>query len=201
VFPNAAGTFNIGIFYDGDWRALTVTLVGAAAGDADVVVLAACQILSPSFEMPVGKLGVTMGQDVYFLGFPFGLSTEAGNINRNLPLPLVKKACLSGRAGTKEHGIWLLDGFNNPGFSGGPVVARLPCSDLRSPLHLIAVISGYRFQVDPVYDGDKQLPISARSNTGIIISYDANIIPVIVEGNPIGPELPKNAEQGVTPNA
>ena len=194
VFPGVTGTFNIGIFYKSEWIALTVSLVGVASEDADVVVLAACQILSPPFEMPVGDLGMTLGQDVYFLGFPFGLSTDASTINSNLPLPLVKKACISGRVGTKENGIWLLDGFNNPGFSGGPVVARKPFGSIQDPLHVIGIISGYRFQVDPVYDGDQELPISARSNTGIIITYDSRIIIAIVARNPIGSIINEEAE-------
>lgn len=64
-----------------------------------------------------------LGQDVYFLGFPYfdaSISYKAEILNRDFPLPLVKKATLS--SFLQQNGLYFyLDGHNNPGFSGGPV--------------------------------------------------------------------------------
>ena len=64
--------------------------------------------------------GIIFGQDVCFLGFPYCLHTELGEVNRNFPLPFIKKSTFS--ASDDKWNVLYLDGDNNPGFSGGPVV-------------------------------------------------------------------------------
>ena len=65
-----------------------------------------------------------LSQDVYFLGFPYDLTNDGGTINRNFPIPLIKKGILSAIQ-VGEVKTLLLDGHNNPGFSGGPVVCQI----------------------------------------------------------------------------
>jgi hypothetical protein len=61
-----------------------------------------------------------------------------------------------------------LDGHNNPGFSGGPVLFK---EQEHGKLKVAAVVSGYRFANEPVYHGEQKLPVTYRYNTGIVISY------------------------------
>ena len=69
-----------------------------------------------------------LGQEVYFLGYPYGLYTTFGDQGG---VALIKHACISARVacsaiypdGDKDTMLILLDGLNNPGFSGGPIVA------------------------------------------------------------------------------
>src|SRR5262249_31211276 len=81
---------------------------------------------------------------------PDGLFTS---INQGGAVALIKHAYVSARVscasikkdGDKDQDFILLDGFNNPGFSGGPVVAPdmfLPFSNIRAQ-KLIGVVGGF----------------------------------------------------------
>ena len=127
---------------------------------------------------------MTLAQDVYFLGFPFGMSTDIGDLNLNFPLPFVKKAILS--AFGKDEGLVLLDGHNNPGFSGGPVVAGGSAVD-GSGVGIIGVISGYRADRQAVRDSSKnEGPYTYDMNTGIIHVWSGCRVNQLIQNNPIG---------------
>ena len=59
-------------------------------------------------------------------------------------MPLVRTAYFSGIVNLDGHDIMLLDGFNNPGYSGGPVFTV----GLDGKPALAGVISGYRFEIE-----------------------------------------------------
>ena len=113
------------IFHENQWKSIDVTLVGECDGEIDIAVLAAGILLSPNFALPASAGGIIWGQDVYFLGFPYGWYGEIGELNRHFPMPFVKKAILSCTF-SQDDGVqhFYLDGHNNPGFSGGPVVFK-----------------------------------------------------------------------------
>ena len=181
----------IEIFHEGTWKRLRVNLCGIARDDIDIVVVSPEVQLSPPFELEPTLGGIIFGQDVYFLGFPYGLKSEYENLFRNFPVPLVKKGCLSAIIGKPtDRQIILIDGFNNPGFSGGPVVFRNPANPT-SPLKVLGVISGYRFSTDPTYFEDDKAPFTVRSNTGIIICHGICHAEEIISKNPNGIELRK----------
>ncbi len=102
------------------------------------------------------------GQEAYFLGFPYGLFTS---INQGGAVALIKHAYVSARVrctaiyrdGDADQDFLLLDGFNNPGFSGGPIVAPDMFSTFTNMRQqkLIAVVSGF-------------VSAAAAANTGII---------------------------------
>ncbi len=66
-----------------------------------------------------------------------------------------------------------LDGLNNPGFSGGPVIAPdmfSPFTNVRAQ-KLIGVISAYRSEETPLsVDGKLLANATTSTNTGIIIA-------------------------------
>jgi S1-C subfamily serine protease len=117
------------------------------------------------------------GQEAYFLGFPYGLFTVAGQG----AVALIKHAYISARVsctavykdGDKDQEFILLDGFNNPGFSGGPVVAPdmfSPFTNIRMQ-KVIGVIAGYRAENTPLnVDGKALANASIATNTGIIFA-------------------------------
>lgn len=91
---------------------------------ADVAVFRLRRPITPNHPLPLSVDDMVFGQDCYFLGFPLGLTFDIGEFEY---FPLVKRATVS----AKNHRIngrpiLLLDGWNNPGFSGGPVVFRPP---------------------------------------------------------------------------
>jgi hypothetical protein len=75
--------------------------------------------------------------------------------------------------GTKDDELILLDGLNNPGFSGGPVVGPdmfSPFTNVRAQ-KLIGVISGYRNDNIPLnVNGQSVDNASVAANSGIIIA-------------------------------
>ena len=79
--------------------------------------------------------------------------------------------------------VIFLDGHNNKGFSGGPVLFK---EQEHGELKVAAVVSGYRFSNEPVYQGDQELPVTYRYKTGIIISYGIKHAVALATANPIG---------------
>ena len=73
----------------------------------------------------------------------------------------------------------LLDGHNNPGFSGGPVITY---SEKMDKQFIVAIISGYINQpqsVNVTY-GTVTNPLLINENSGIIISYTSGYIKEII---------------------
>ena len=71
--------------------------------------------------------------------------------------------------GTKDDELILLDGINNHGFSGGPVVAP-DVFNADHALKLVGVISGYKYENEPVTVNGQTAPnVSGSANSGIIL--------------------------------
>ncbi len=120
-----------------------------------------------------------IGQQCIFLGFPLfslGTQTESGK------LAFVKKAIISAFY-DKNDGttMMLLDGHNNPGFSGGPIITY---SETMDKQFIIGVISGYYYQKNEISITDKMTEIN--ENSGIIISYASEYILDIIKKIEIG---------------
>ena len=139
-------------------------------------------IASPDLPVVPSSKGLTYGQDVYFLGFPYGVLSQIIFSEAGYPLPLVKKAILSAFAGD----CYSLDGHNNPGFSGGPVIYG---RDGSTPQNVVAIVSGYRFGPEPIHHGENETPLTYRHNTGIIITYKIEKALDMVNANPIGAQI------------
>jgi hypothetical protein len=174
----------IKLFHEGSWKDLNVYLVGHGHGEIDISVLKADIQLSPTHSLEPTSEGIIYGQDVFFLGFPYGMKGEVGEMNSNFPLPFVKKAIISSiQFKTNGLEILFLDGCNNPGFSGGPVVYK---QNGINDYKVASVISGFRFNNEPIYHGKTEVDLTYQYNTGIIISYGINYATEIIKKNPIG---------------
>jgi hypothetical protein len=105
---------------------------------------------------------VIYGQDTYFLGFPYfdqQIKYPSLQLNNGFPLPLIKKATFSGSSGD----TFFLDGHNNPGFSGGPLVLTVQ-STLKQVIW--GVVSGY---ISHFVATSTELVF--EENSGIIVIY------------------------------
>lgn len=182
-FVSLGGSDEIDVFSNGDWSPYEVNLVGHAPDDVDITVLAATQRLTPpGLPMDATQAGLIYGQEVYFLGFPYNFLGKFVLGDLGYPLPFVKKATLS----LFDDKIVFLDGHNNPGFSGGPVVFTEPT---KREYKVAAVISGYRAVEEPVYDGDTETGLTYRYNTGIIVAHNVIWALDLIHANPIGYEI------------
>jgi S1-C subfamily serine protease len=183
LVENISAQSTVDMFYDEQWKKIDITLIGHGQNDIDISVLSTDFQLSPTLPLPPTSAGIIYGQDVYFLGFPYGMFSQPGDIMRNFPMPFVKKAILSNISAINNVQIFSLDGQNNPGFSGGPVVFKsLDSNDYK----VAAVISGYRYTNEPIFNGAKELPLVYRHNTGIIFAYGIKHATDLINVNPAG---------------
>ena len=168
--------------YDRGWLPVPVRLVEHGAGDIDVTVLAPQELFGAPHALNLTMAGLYLAEDIYFLGFPYGLAMEVKtDLNAGFPLPLVKKAVVSSLG--LDGGPMLLDGHNNVGFSGGPVARR----GTKGEQTVIGVVSGYRFDRHRVRDEHgKETSHTYDTNTGIIIAHEIRHALEIVGANPIG---------------
>lgn len=147
--------------HSGDPVDVTLSSIPPANG-ADIAVFElSCDITPQDMPLEPTSGGIVFTQDVYFLGYPYGL----GMIGSTTQLPFVKKAIVSAYDVVEGINIWYLDGINNPGFSGGPVVFNRHGS---VEWQVVAVVSGYRVEQVSVAGGAGLVPM----NTGIVVAYD-----------------------------
>jgi hypothetical protein len=186
----------IEIYYNNTWAMLDVVLLGTSDSEVDVAVLRPSIQLSPDFPLEATIGGILLAQDAYFLGFPYGIGADVGELNRDFPVPFIKKCIISLITDDSTEGrIIYLDGYNNPGFSGGPVIfcnPAIPVSDL-NPYKVAAIIKGFRREDEPVYDNTgTRTHLNYRYNTGIVVSYGINHAVDIIRSNPDGFPIVEN---------
>ncbi len=188
VLSEFSNDVNVDVYSNGSWISLQAKLVGHANDGIDVSVLSTQRAMTPpNLHVINSQSGLTYGGDAYFLGFPFGMVGPLAVGHDRFPLPFVKKAIIS--QFWKE--ILYLDGYNNPGFSGGPVCFKRPSS---SEWCIAAVVSGYRNDLtsgNVVLNG-LNTGLLAVQNSGIIISYDIAQAILVARSNPIGFPIDKS---------
>ncbi len=178
------GLIGLEIMHNEQWLRVPAKLVGYAEYDADIVVLTLPHVIAgPDLEL-ASSPALHLTQEVYFVGFPYGMYAHLGLMNNNYPMPFVKKGIISAFNNGGKPAIVYLDGQNNPGFSGGPVVSKNPATDM---FEVIAVVSGYRNAPMPVQvQGIAHPDLLAIANSGIVITYNILHAIQVIESNPIG---------------
>ena len=160
----------VSLYHDGTWQPITVILIGHTPKNIDISVLSTMyffdkdieRVLAPD-DLPLSaKYDMFYGQDLYYLGFPnivdVDESHDANMINRKFPFPIVKHAILSAIGNEKN---FLIDGYGNPGFSGGPVVFQPHGSQ---EFKVAGVVVSYTPEILPVYKTELQ----AKNNSSCI---------------------------------
>lgn len=158
------------------WMRVNTVIHYPSDHDVDIAVmeLVSTVYVRKTYPKELSSAGIILGQDMFFLGFPFGLCMNVSHhINDGFPLPLVKKCCLSmfeSKTGKSGDGIMILDGINNPGFSGGPVC--FIDHDTKKP-KIGGVISAYKVNESKVFFTIEQADSAyVKENTGLIIAHD-----------------------------
>jgi hypothetical protein len=181
------------------WISRTFSVIDPGA-DIDIVALAPKSLLldSPLPNPVADSTGAPVGGDCEFLGFPFGAAWQASFANgRMLQMPFIKHCTLSGRI-AKPQDVWVLDGINNEGFSGGPVVIFTGPAQ-----QILAVVSGYRYEPTPVipippdpqhletqnnpHRSGEPPKEMVNLNSGFIVAFDIHYAVEAIKKNPIGP--------------
>ena len=154
----------------------------------DIAVLIFDKPINPEYSLTLSTAGLSLGQNVYFLGFPLGFSTRINDLNGQ-PIPLIKGAIFSGSLGDNMTEIkeFLLDGHNNAGFSGGPAIFNSG-DDLNPQYKVFGIISGYKLEKIP-QNINSQQEFTTLNNSGIISCTSAISAIEKIENNPIGCEI------------
>lgn len=187
----------IHVFHDRQWKPLEVQVVGVGEKESDIAVLSPLQQLSPTLPLEATSEGLTYGQQLYFLGFPFGWDGGGGHISSDYPIPLVKSGILSAFIPGSPTKLYL-DAHVNEGFSGGPVIFKeVPTSESPTPdssFKVAGIVVNFptpiiRAVIDS--NGDQILdqngnPIGIRENPGIVVAIDIKHAVDLIKQNPIG---------------
>jgi hypothetical protein len=203
---------DIEIYREAHWLPVPVKVFRCDA-PIDVAVLIAPEQLTYALSLAPNSADVLLGQDVYFAGYPFGLSARGEQIMGKYPIAMVKKGIVSLLGRENGADLILLDGYNNPGFSGGPIVYRL-AGKPGMPFFLAGVISGFRpdyvhvttpVKLKPGEDISRvepwrliTLPDGQQSrledtneivplNTGIVVGYAIDQVVAFIRKHPLGP--------------
>lgn len=174
----------VDIFWNGNWTPNRIGEIWLSDSGADLAVIDLESTLSPSWPITADATSnFTLSERVFFLGFPFGLRTEVNALNNGYPIPFVKTGIISSFAvDTENSALIFLDGHNNPGFSGGPVVTVDP----QHRVTVIGVVSGYRYNDDPILTDGRPTGLTYRSNTGLIVAYTLREVMMRIQVSPNG---------------
>lgn len=182
----------------------------------DIAVLVPPKIVTATHKLDAELKSAIIGQDMYFVGFPYADYSLTTN-TRTEVIGFVRKVIFSAQERKNEYTRLYLDGRNNSGFSGAPVVY---VESGKTPIEfkVAGVISGYRTdfskvkKIEPIEnknitkedralnliidypDGthrklvDTDMIIS--DNTGIIVAYAIeHAIDLIKNSSTKGPEI------------
>lgn len=174
------------IFHDSVWKPLEVKVIYCDEKDIDIVVLIPPFQLSPTLEIKTTNTGAMIGQDVYFLGFPYEWYSDFGFKNK-FPFPFVKKGILS--AVQIKPDVLYLDGNSNRGFSGGPVVFFIGTN--YDSLSIMGVISDYYSEQAFVKDVKQKKIVPINIGSGIVKAYAIKYALDAIAKKPEGPVIKK----------
>ena len=167
----------IKLFLDSAWRSFKVRAIYPDNDSVDIVALDVGKKVTVDFSFEPTSQDITIGQQVYFVGYPWGLGSRGGLHGGIAEFPFVKSGVLSAIDSRQTDAvIFYVDGDNNPGFSGGPVVYR---HSMTRAFRAAAVVRGYQNEPFPVLkkkdlknpDAKAYEDLYARGNSGIIVAY------------------------------
>ena len=169
--PTTKATLDV--WKGGNWNPIqTVKTLFPKSNDVDIAVLKLDEKLKAPYEITSAGSsgGVTMGQQVWFLGYPYEIGTKfgAGSVWKEMA-PFIKRGTMSAIDGSNPDAVVLyVDGFNNPGFSGGPIVFW----DFSSHKYqILGVVKGYRPESAKIEVNGKPVDTNLMVNSGILIAY------------------------------
>lgn len=170
----------IEILRDSQWLKIDYQTILVEPTTVDIAVLALPIQISNLLPIELGFKSSYLSQAVFFVGFPYGLSVDGRAINGGFPIPLVKHGIIASLG--FNHDPFLVDGINNPGFSGGPVVR----AEVGSSPIILGVISAYRAEQATVYAENVKTGLTVGLNTGLLVAYPIELALDAIAKNPIG---------------
>jgi len=159
----------IQVWQDEQWKDYrTVRTIFPADSAVDIAVFETDEKVATPYSLrPQDTTGtVTMGQQVWFLGYPFGIASHFQNGKR---APFMKRGTMSAVDATNPAAVVIyIDGFNNPGFSGGPIIFW---DFAKHTYEILGVVQGYREDSAKVLVNGQHVDTRLLVNTGILTAY------------------------------
>jgi hypothetical protein len=130
-----------------EWKQVIVKIF-ACDDPVDIAVLVPSEVLRDFPPLEPMPDDMALGQEGFFLGFPLGIASPTEGDNAPFPMPFVKRGNLSSIRYDKQADIMYFDGYNNHGFSGGPVVYqdhryRDPSDPTGTKFYVAGVVTGF----------------------------------------------------------
>lgn len=184
VVDGLASNTSVSISEGGRWQPVSIGDVWYSPTGADIALISPKKAISPTHPVTVGNASsYLLSQQIYFLGFPYGLQTLAGQSNNGFPIPFVKTGIIASfTVGQTGSQVIFCDGHNNPGFSGGPIVMV----SVNHEVTVIGVVSGYRCSEDKILFNGVDTGLTYRANTGLVIGYGLTEVLARAASSPTG---------------
>lgn len=171
LLDKLAGAHAIQLFRRGQWHKLDCEIVAAGRGELDIAVLRApMRLTDPGFSIEAKFGECHLGQDMFFVGFPYKMSVDYGPTADGQPGVFLKKGALSAvDAGPPK--AFYVDALNNEGFSGGPLY-YFRNGNMQDP-RIAGVVSKFRIEHEYVLDAQGTTTgMQVSYNTGFLVAYD-----------------------------
>ena len=182
VFPtllNSKSKVRLFVKEDNKWNYMDGTLYHHNNPKVDISIIRVFEgektTIKNDFILSIENL--IYGDEGFILGFPYNLSTDI--LDREFPLPLIKKVTNSGTIIDEGIQMIFLDGHNNPGFSGGPIVFKNHSKNKGHRWQIVGVISAYVSQHNELITPVGKMKY--HENSGIVIGYSSDYIKSIIE--------------------
>jgi S1-C subfamily serine protease len=163
----AATESTIQVQRTGAWQDFKIRKKLLPSSDAvDIAILQTDETVSQPYKIQwQDRKGVTSGQQVWFLGYPYGLGTHFSDAD----IPFIKRGTMSAiDASNPDAILFYIDGFNNPGFSGGPIIYW---DFSERVIKILGVVQGYRSESAKVVINGVENDTALLVNSGILVGY------------------------------
>ena len=170
LLPANDPRIDLQIFHDKRWLHGSATVVGRGKGEIDIAVLRVdSRLTPPGFDVTPSIGELALGQDMYFLGFPYKMWGDIGQFMAGLPCPFAKKGTLS-LLNIDTPQVLYVDAISNEGFSGGPLFFYPMAKP--TELRVAGVVSKFRVEHERVLDEHgNPTAMSVQYNTGFLLAY------------------------------
>jgi S1-C subfamily serine protease len=102
----------IEVYHNNAWAKVPFSPIAVEPQSVDIAVLALSQQISELLPIRLGlNKDYFLSQEVFFVGFPYGLTVNGHQLNRGFPLPFVKHGIIAATAGG-EGEPFMVDGIN-----------------------------------------------------------------------------------------
>lgn len=185
LLADPAETKSLSYLHENSWKTLAVQPVGVGRGEVDIAVLAPSIRMSPQMPMDPTSNDIVLGQDVYFVGYPYKMWADLGTVLNGRAAPFIKKGTLSSafHKGDPVRRMFV-DAINNEGFSGGPLVFQ---PQGQREFRVAGIVSGFKTEFEPVIDEHgEETKMTVAYNTGFLLAYDIQYVVDLIKKNPIG---------------